>query len=726
MSDDSGKLPSIRSQIALLVLACALPSVIGLGVLAQHFYQREQLQITRDTLETARALAAAIEHDLGEAESTALALASSPSIERGDFAAFAAQARRQLRPEFPGTQFVLSDASGRQLANTAGPLQPRMSQPDRLQPVFERGATMLSNLYIGEQADQPLLAVDVPVQRDGKTAYVLSVLMRPEQMAGILAEQKLPPHMMASLLDANGVILARSRDAQKFVGKTAPAPLLAQLRQKAEGVVQTGSMEGVPVYAGFGRVPGHNWTIAVGMPEAHALDGMLPSVPLITSAAAALVLAGIAMAWLLGGHISRSIRALTAPARALAGGTPMQLAPMSFREAQDVATALCQVERDISRHRHDLESLVAERTAQLEASKALLENVYASAPVGLSFVDLDLRIVMINEYLARINGKPVSEHIGHLFGDVIRDKQVELEVERDYRKVLATGEAISGIEMTGTFPDHPDEVRHMLSSYFPVRAADGSLIGITGLLLDITAQKCTESALRESKQLFTSVVEHMPATLFVKRASDLRYEMLNHEGELTIGLPRERVLGKSDHDLFPAEQADAYAAADRAVLSSGEVLEVGEEAVTTASGDTRYLNTRKVALRGEDGQPTYLLGMSIDITERKRADEVLQATSLSLARSNAFIRTVTDQLPGMVIYWDAELRCRFANRYFSEFMGMDVSEIIGATMQQVMGEELYRRNRARVEGVLAGCPQSFFQDHPTTARRAASSSWSRT
>ena len=252
----------------------------------------------------------------------------------------------------------------------------------------------------------------------------------------------------------------------------------------------------------------------------------------------------------------------------------------------------------------------------------------------------------------------------------------------------------------------------MLSGYFPVRAVDGSLIGITGLLLDITAQKRTESALRESKQLFTSVVEHMPATLFVKRASDLRYEMLNHECELTIGLPRERVLGKSDHDLFPTEQADAYADADRAVLSSGKVMEVGEEAVTTASGETRYVNTRKVALRGEDGQPTYLLGMSIDITERKRADDLLQATSLSLARSNAFIRTVTDQLPGMVIYWDAELRCRFANRYFSEFMGMDVSEIIGATMQQVMGEELYRRNRARVEGVLAGCPQSFFQDHP--------------
>ncbi|MBY0243094.1 MAG: cache domain-containing protein, partial [Burkholderiaceae bacterium] len=114
MTTYKGKLPTIRSQIALLVLVCALPSVIGLGVMVQHFYQRETVQVSRDALESARAMAATIEHELREAESTAQALASSPSLQQDDLAAFSAQARKQLRPHFPGVQFILTDATGRQ------------------------------------------------------------------------------------------------------------------------------------------------------------------------------------------------------------------------------------------------------------------------------------------------------------------------------------------------------------------------------------------------------------------------------------------------------------------------------------------------------------------------------------------------------------------------------------------------------------------------------------
>nr|WP_229500001.1 PAS domain-containing protein [Pseudoduganella ginsengisoli] len=388
----------------------------------------------------------------------------------------------------------------------------------------------------------------------------------------------------------------------------------------------------------------------------------------------------------------------------------MVLAPSNFLEAEEVAKALRQVEGDIGRHRHQLELLVAERTAELAASKALLENVYASAPVGLSFVDLDLRIVMINEYLAAINGKPVSAHIGRHFGDVIRDPQVRLDVERDYRTVLATGEAISGIELSGTAPGNPDDVRHWLTGYFPVRAANGKLIGITGLLLDITEQKRTEQELRQSKQLFKSVVEHMPVTLFVKRASDLRFEMLNQHGEMTFGLPREEFIGKNDYDFFPAEQADAFTAADRDVLRSGKVVEIPEEPVTSTDGRLRYLHTRKVAMRDDDGNPTHLLGIAIDITERKQADEELRATSASLQRSNAFIRAIADNVPGMVIYWDEQLRCRFANRYFAEFMGRPREEILGAAIQDVLGDRLYMENLPHIESVMAGQPQSFYQD----------------
>ncbi|MBY0240632.1 MAG: PAS domain-containing protein [Burkholderiaceae bacterium] len=582
--------------------------------------------------------------------------------------------------------------------------------PARLRPLFEQGRTVAANLPATTPGGQRWLAIDVPVEVNGKVVYALTTILHNDRLPALMAEQRLPPHMIASLFDGDGIILDRNKDPHRFVGKQVPPAVLRALSNGDEGTVRTISMEGIKVYAAFARLPRNNWRVSVAMPEEHALDGMMPSVPLVSGAVTLLVLAGFAMSWLLGGQIGRSVRALTKPAHALASGEPIVLQSSNFQEADEVATALRHVEIDIQRHRHQLEMLVDERTAELAASKALLENVYASAPVGLSFVDLDLRIVMINEYLARINDKPVSEHIGRHFGDVIRDQQVILDVERGYHQVMATGAAISGIELQGTAPGKPHDVQYWLTGYFPVWSATGKLIGITGLLLDITQQKRTEQALHQSRQLFKSVVEHMPVTLFVKRASDLHYDMLNRQGELTFGLSRDALIGKNDHDLFPPEQADAFNAADRQVLASGDVLEIQDEPITTADGQLRYLTTRKVALRDGDGNPTHLLGIAIDITERIAAHEALRATSASLERSNAFIRAIADNVPGMVAYWDEQMRCRFANRYFAEFMGRPREDILGASMQDVLGEPLYQENRHRVDNVMAGQAQSFYQD----------------
>jgi PAS domain S-box-containing protein len=727
---NTAKLPSIRSQIALLVLACALPSVLGLGVLLQHFYQREQLQFQHEALATARALATAIGYDIGEAEIAALALASSPSLERGDLAGFAAQAASQLRPALPVQRLLLSDTAGRVLL-TVGPAEPAAASPPpqagaaspgnaaqaaqaaRVAPAIAQGRPALSVLPRSDLPYQPEVAVDVPVQRGGKTLHVLTAVLKPNRLAEAAEAQRLSPQWLIALIGADGVIVDRNKEPERFVGTQISAQSREVLQGSGEGARLTESRDGTSVFAGLSLLPGRQWAVGVGMPEQQAmLDAALPSVPLVAGAVSMLLLVGIVLAWLMGGQIARSIASLTGPARALAGGETMALPHMTFREADEVAQALVQVEGDIQRHRHELQTLVAERTAQLEASKALLENVYASAPVGLSFVDMDLRIVMINDYLAAINDKPVSEHIGRYFSDVIRDAQVRLDVERDYRQVLATGLAVSGVEMSGTAPDHPDRAAHWLSSYFPVHDATGRMIGITGLLVDISPQKNIERQLRQSKQLFKQVVENMPAMLFVKRAADLRFEMMNRQAELTLGRPRTQFLGKNDFDFFLPEQADAFARADRTVLASNEVVEIAEEEVTAADGTVRVLNTRKVALRDEQGTPTHLLGMAIDITERKRADEVLRATSLSLARSNAFIRTVTDHVPAMVTYWDQELRCRFANRSFVEFMGLGIDQVIGAPLVEVIGGELYRRNRQRVEAALAGQPQSFYQDRP--------------
>ena len=163
---------------------------------------------------------------------------------------------------------------------------------------------------------------------------------------------------------------------------------------------------------------------------------------------------------------------------------------------------------------------------------------------------------------------------------------------------------------------------------------DHRVVRITGVLQDITTRKQEEDALRQAQQLLDSIVEHIPVMLFVKRADDLRFELFNRAGEAMLGYTRAELLGKNDHDLFPAAQADAFTAADREVLASTDVTEIAQEPVRIASGETRYLQTRKVALRDATGKASHLLGISIDVTARKQSERALQAAKAEADRAN--------------------------------------------------------------------------------------------
>ena len=134
----------------------------------------------------------------------------------------------------------------------------------------------------------------------------------------------------------------------------------------------------------------------------------------------------------------------------------------------------------------------------------------------------------------------------------------------------------------------------------------------------------SETKLRDSQQLLNSIIENTPVMVFVKRASDLRFELFNRAGEKLLGYSRSDLLDKGDYDFWPKEQADRFTAADRKVLASEEVMEVPEESITIAGGETRYLHTWKVGLRDQHGKPSHLLGISADITEYKKTQIELE------------------------------------------------------------------------------------------------------
>ena len=121
--------------------------------------------------------------------------------------------------------------------------------------------------------------------------------------------------------------------------------------------------------------------------------------------------------------------------------------------------------------------------------------------------------------------------------------------------------------------------------------------------------------LHESERLVGAIVDNIPDMVFLKSAGDLRYVQLNPAGEKLLGLPREEVVGKTDHDLFAPEEADFFQKTDRAALDGGALVEIPQDPVNTRDQGRRILRTKKVPVLGDDQEPRFLLGISEDITE---------------------------------------------------------------------------------------------------------------
>jgi PAS domain S-box-containing protein len=701
-------LPSIRSQIALLVLACALPTVIGFGALVIQFYSSARDGLKDDTQQAARAVAAAIDRDLVQSEGAALALATSPSLRTADLNALRLQAGALLSPQFPASQFILSDTGGRAALNVGAPLPDTINPVNnarRLAPLFGNGRPQMSVVVVEGSA---LLAIDVPVFLDSRVAYALTALLKPDRLARILKDEHIAADQAMTLFDVDGNVIAQAGGPRLLLGHAADPTLRDHLLKQQEALLETDDTAGTPVYMGLSRAPVSGAVVAIATPQAKATQALLEAVALIALTMLAVLAAGFSLAWSVGGRIARSVRELVGPAQALAGGKPFAMPETTFHEAEMVAHALGALEGDLLRHSQELESLVAERTSQLEKNRAQLETLYATAPVGLSYVDAELRVLRINDYLAALNQQKVVAHLGRHIGDMIPDDTVRSSVLEDYRIVLESGKPLTGIERSGYPASSPGELRHWVVSYYPQFGTDGQVIGITALLLDVTAHKRVEAELLRSRHLLSSVLENMPAMVFLKRAGDLRVEIFNRYGAQMLGSSAEHIVGKTDYELVPADVADRFKADDLRVLASapGAVTEILEEPLVTASG-TRYLTTRKVALRDEHGTATHVLGISLDITERKQDKEQLRATAERLTASEHFLRTMTDNLPGKVAYWDATLRCRFGNRYFLDWHGVSEKQAIGAHMLEVVGQAQYEERLPYIQAALAGEAQGF-------------------
>lgn len=166
------------------------------------------------------------------------------------------------------------------------------------------------------------------------------------------------------------------------------------------------------------------------------------------------------------------------------------------------------VRRDVTQQRRAEEALrESERTAQERL--ALLDHVYDTAPVGLGLVGRDLRYVRINKHLAQMDGRTPDECLGRSLRELVPDLADRLEPL--YQRILETGEPVVSSEIRGRTPADPQEQHDWLASYYPVRNADGAIVGVSSVIIDITERKRAEESLRDAdrrKNEFLAMLAH--------------------------------------------------------------------------------------------------------------------------------------------------------------------------------------------------------------------------
>jgi PAS domain S-box-containing protein len=279
---------------------------------------------------------------------------------------------------------------------------------------------------------------------------------------------------------------------------------------------------------------------------------------------------------------------------------------------------------------------------QMSRQFAQLNTIYHAVPIGLAFVDTDLRFVSVNNQLAEVNGIPAAEHTGKTLWEILPN--LALKIEPLYRRVIRWGKPLVDLEFKTADPAKPEAERHWIAGYYPVKDDSQTLIGVNTVIYEVTERKRAEAEIRRRQKEYEELVETMEAIAWRADARTFKFTYVSREAEKCLGYPIEQWtidpnfwenhLHPDDRDWVPAfcrretQEKRDHEFEYRMIAADGRIVWLRDNVRVIVEGD----------------EPKQLIGVMTDVTRRKQIESEQKHMEQDLRDSHARIEDLAGRL----------------------------------------------------------------------------------
>jgi PAS domain S-box-containing protein len=486
----------LRSYLVLLVVAGVLPVVIFACAMTYLSYQRHRENLAHGMIERARGISAALDREFLVSIQSLKVLAASTHLDKGQLSEFYADMKGALAAYSRAWQNItLTDSSGRQLINLRRPFGsplPPTGNPEAIEQGRHSKEAAIANLSRGPVTGAPGIVVHLPVLRHGQVKYFLNAVLYPAPLTDLILHQKLPSSWIATIIDRNQVIVARTRDFEKFFGKPASSMFASQAKQYQEATWRGTTLDGLAVVAALHRSDFSGWTVGLASPAAEVDAPLRKSLMLTGAGGLVLLLAALALATSLGRRIEEPVSALSRAAEKLGRGETPEIPLSPIVEMSRLAHGL-----------GNAATLRAQAEEQLRYQLQLSQNITDKAADSI-FVSNDKgRAIFINPEAVKTFGFTAEELKAQPLHDKIHHQHPDGRPFPREECVLAqihvTGKSVRNREEVFFRKDGSAVIVECSNAPLEV---NGQRAGAVLMARDVTEHKKNEARIRQLNRIY--------------------------------------------------------------------------------------------------------------------------------------------------------------------------------------------------------------------------------